>query len=129
MANTRNISHGKTCPAPSRRTAARTSGACSKRSAASKTKPYLFLCLKNGQTQEKSWEKVFPSLGVYSTRSTGDCPNAENVSTLSQILQRDVPDKYYLSPKACQGILRRASARGKALPPVLQRALERQSCV
>lgn len=35
--------------------------------------------------------------------------------------------KYYLSPKACLGILRRASARGKELPELLRKALERQA--
>ena len=40
----------------------------------------------------------------------------------------EVPEKYYLSPKACQGILRRASVRGKELPEVLRTALERQAC-
>ena len=39
-----------------------------------------------------------------------------------------VPEKYYLSPKACQGILLRASVRGKELPEVLKKALERQAC-
>ena len=43
------------------------------------------------------------------------------------ILMAKVPEKYYLSPKACQGILRRASARGKELPEVLRKALERQA--
>lgn len=59
--------------------------------------------------------------------STGESPNAENASTLSQILQAGVPEKYYLSPKACLGILRRASARGKELPELLRKALERQA--
>lgn len=36
-------------------------------------------------------------------------------------------EKYYLSPKACLGILRRASSRGKELPAVLQKALVRQA--
>lgn len=57
----------------------------------------------------------------------GVFPNEENASTLSQILQENVPEKYYLSPKACQGILRRASARGKQLPPMLKIALEQQA--
>lgn len=35
--------------------------------------------------------------------------------------------KYYLSPKACLGILRRASVRGKELPELLKKALERQA--
>jgi DNA (cytosine-5)-methyltransferase 1 len=35
--------------------------------------------------------------------------------------------KYYLSPKACQGILTRASKRGKELPEVLKKALISQA--
>jgi len=48
------------------------------------------------------------------------------VSSLSDILEatRVVPQRFYLSPKACAGILRRAAKRGKVLPPMLQRALE-----
>ena len=57
----------------------------------------------------------------------GESPSVGNASTLSQILQAGVPEKYYLSPKACQGILRRASVRGKELPAILKRALERQA--
>jgi hypothetical protein len=51
--------------------------------------------------------------------------NDESVCSLSDILQepRDVPQQYYLSPKACAGILRRAERRGKALPPMLAEAL------
>lgn len=48
-------------------------------------------------------------------------------STLSQILEDNVPEKYYLSQKACEGILRRAERRGKKLPDVLKTALEQQS--
>jgi DNA (cytosine-5)-methyltransferase 1 len=45
---------------------------------------------------------------------------------LSDILETgDLPQKYYLSPVACKGILRRAEKRGKHLPPMLQIALER----
>lgn len=51
----------------------------------------------------------------------------ECVSTLSQILMVNVPQKYYLSPKACLGILRRASVRGKKLPEVLEIALKKQA--
>ena len=53
-------------------------------------------------------------------------PKEENASSLSQILQTGVPEKYYLSQKACLGILKRASNRGKVLPTVLKQALERQ---
>ena len=56
-------------------------------------------------------------------------PNAEQESILSQILMVNVPQKYYLSPKACLGILRRASVRGKKLPEVLELALKKQAQV
>ncbi|WP_260839019.1 hypothetical protein [Heyndrickxia oleronia] len=62
-----------------------------------------------------------------SMRNISESPNVVVESTLSQILQTDVPEKYYLSPKACQGILRRAAARGKELPEVLKTALEKQA--
>jgi hypothetical protein len=35
-----------------------------------------------------------------------------------------LPQRFYLSPKACAGILRRAARRGKDLPPMLKKALE-----
>ena len=45
-------------------------------------------------------------------------------SLLSDILETgDLPQKYYLSQKACQGILRRAEKRGKTLPKTLELAL------
>ena len=45
-------------------------------------------------------------------------------STLSDILETgDVPQRYFLSAKACAGILRRAAKRGKKLPPQLAHAL------
>ena len=46
---------------------------------------------------------------------------------MSQILEANVPETYYLSPKACLGILRRASKCGKELPVILKLALERQA--
>jgi hypothetical protein len=52
------------------------------------------------------------------------CPSDEGVSSLSEILATgDVPQRYYLSPKACRGILRRAGKRGRELPRQLQAAL------
>lgn len=55
--------------------------------------------------------------------SFGECPSAAVESHLSQILEDSPRQKYYLSEKACQGILRRAERRGKELPPVLKKAL------
>ncbi len=52
-------------------------------------------------------------------------PNGGDVCSLSDILETgDLPQRYFLTPKACAGILRRAVGRGKTLPPPLQRALQ-----
>ncbi len=55
--------------------------------------------------------------------NSGVSPSVARESSLSQILQDDPPRKYYLSKTACLGILRRAEARGKELPPQLRDAL------
>jgi hypothetical protein len=59
------------------------------------------------------------------TLSTSEFPKDAAVSSsLADVLQgKEVQTKYYLSPKACEGILRRSSRRGKMLPPALQEAL------
>ena len=50
--------------------------------------------------------------------------NGDAVCSLSDILETgDVPRRYYLTAKACRGILRRADKRGKRLPHLLVRAL------
>lgn len=53
----------------------------------------------------------------------GECPNEEKESRLSWILEDNVPEKYFLSERACKGILSRASRRGKELPETLKQAL------
>jgi hypothetical protein len=51
-------------------------------------------------------------------------PNDAVVCSLSQVLETDsIPPRYFLSEKACAGILRRAEARGKTLPDQLLSAL------
>ena len=60
---------------------------------------------------------------AFSTLNTGECPSVAVASTLSSILQANAPETYYLSAKACEGILRRAERRGKTLPPMLKEAL------
>lgn len=48
-----------------------------------------------------------------------------SVCSLSEILETGPIDRrFFLSPKACSGILRRAGNRGKELPTALKRALE-----
>jgi len=57
------------------------------------------------------------------THNGTEWPSAAVVCSLLSILEDDVPEKYYLSPKDCQGILRRAEKRGKKLPELLEAAL------
>ena len=57
--------------------------------------------------------------------SRGLSHNGGVVCSLSDILETgDVPQRYFLTAKACRGILRRAEKRGKDLPPQLARALQ-----
>ena len=129
MENIQGSLFGKMSPEPSAQTKGKTSARFSKQSAPLKNQKYIFLNLKvgSGLMREKSWETVTLSLGAQSMRNTSESLKDAVESTLAQILEASVPDKYYLSPKACQGILRRAAIRGKELPEVLRLALERQA--
>lgn len=59
----------------------------------------------------------------YLTLGISEFPNAAVECSLSAVLEMDVPPKYFLSAKACRGILRRAERRGKELPEILKRVL------
>jgi hypothetical protein len=63
--------------------------------------------------------------GEYLMLNTLEYPNAVVESSLSDILETTGEHlrKYSLSPKAAEGILRRASRRGKQLPERLEQAL------
>ena len=124
--------YGKMCrePSPAESGKARTSASSWKRSSELSAVPFMSLDLTPGHGNllgESYWELISPYAGGAWTLNTGVSPNDARESSLSQILQDAPPIKYYLSPKACLGILRRASERGKALPPKLERALKIQS--
>jgi hypothetical protein len=61
--------------------------------------------------------------GQFWTHNGLDARNDASVCSLSSILEANVPPKYFLSPTACKGILRRAEKRGKELPEQLKAAL------
>ena len=62
------------------------------------------------------------------TLNTLEYPKDADECLLSDVLEiGNLPQKYYLTPTACQGILRRAEKRGKELPILLLTAL--QHCV
>ncbi len=120
---------GKTSPELSAATKARTSEQSLKKLQELRIKPPLFLDLRGGGGQQAavSWQTGGQLLGEYTMRSFGECPNVENVSRLSQILTDRPHPKYFLSARACAGILRRAENRSKELPPMLKEALMKQS--
>lgn len=118
---------GKMFPEHSAQTAEKTSALCWKNLPAWKNQPLQFLDLRGGgdggAKLEQSPEMDGPWHGGSWTLNIGECPREENVSLLSWILQVNVPEKYYLSAKACRGILTRASRRGKKLQELLETAL------
>lgn len=93
-----------------------------------KSQTPIFQCLQvaNGQPQEWLEGGRLTQLGESLMLNIGEYPNVENESTLSEILEDNVPEKYYLSPKACLGILRRAKNKGRKLPDNLRIALEQK---
>ena len=117
---------GKMFPERSVQTAEKTSAPCWKNLPAWKNQTLQFLDLRggaDGAKPEQSPETDGAWLGDSLTLNIGECPREENVSLLSQILEVNAQEKYYLSAKACRGILIRASRRGKKLPDLLQTAL------
>lgn len=59
------------------------------------------------------------------TLNTLEFHSGAAASFLSEVLEvQPLPERYYLSPKACAGILRRAEKRGKKLKAPLAAALE-----
>ncbi len=118
---------GKTCQEHSVPTEEKISEPCWKNLPAWNNQTFQFLDLRvggaDGAKPEQSQETDGVWLGDSSMLNTGESPREENVSLLSQILEDNVPQKYCLSVQACQGILTRASRRGKPLPEVLRQAL------
>jgi len=79
----------------------------------------------DGQTPVFSQAAKELSNGQFWMRNSSEFRNGGVVSSLSEILETGIIDnRYYLSARACRGILRRAEKRGKALPEHLKAALE-----
>lgn len=62
--------------------------------------------------------------GGFSTLSISESPSDAEECSLSDILEDSPTPKYFLSPKACAGILRRAQKRKQKIPPILLKALQ-----
>jgi site-specific DNA-cytosine methylase len=62
--------------------------------------------------------------GACWTADTSESPSDGDASSfLPDVLQEDAPQRFYLSPKAAAGIIRRAKKRGRKLPKELAPAL------
>ena len=117
---------GKMCVEHSQATKEKTLESSLKKQPKSQTKMPQFLDLRtgSGKPADASWQTDGALLGEYSMHSFGESPKEDVESLLSQILEDNPHPKYFLSAKACQGILNRANRRGKKLPQMLQEALE-----
>lgn len=121
---------GRTCPASSLPPKAKTSGLSWRKLSELKTAPVQCLDLTPGHGNllgQSFWEINSAWLGECWTLNTGESPSVAVESFLWQILEDSPPQRYYLSQKACRGILERVKARGKKLPEQLLWALKKQA--
>ena len=92
-----------------------------------KTSPVSCHQIKDGILEPSSqvWQNAgMGSPTAFLTLNTSECHSAAAASSLSDVLETGaVPQRHFLSAKACAGILHRAQRRGKVLPPSLEAAL------
>ena len=127
----------KATVAPSRWTSADWSAYFARAGWSGKTSPVSCRRTEDGRWEPSSGRWQNSGMGSPTacwTRSTSEWTalpaqflNDEGVCSLSDVLEdaATVPRRFFLSPKACTGILRRSANRGKVLPPLLHAALER----
>ena len=112
---------GKTCPEPLAATRAQTlqKWLSTWQDLTSLTPPRTA-----GEKKAQRWEVMDCLNGQYWTRNGSDWRNgAKRVFAIVDFGDWKVDRQFYLSAKACEGILRRAEKRGKVLPPMLEQAL------
>lgn len=103
-------------------------GDCARGGSCSRMSPTFYAQAEDGTLESSSvrWGTGGTSVpGGYWTLNTLESPNDAVDCSLSDILEdhRDVAPAFYLSGKACAGILLRAERRGRRLPEPLRRAL------
>lgn len=119
---------GKTSPARSQPTAVETLESWLARWLG----PNLPFQAEDGERAALQSARTGSSSGACWTRSSSEwnhipprSPSDVAVCSLSSILETgEIDRRYFLSPKACSGILRRAGKRGKELPLALAAALK-----
>ena len=109
----------------------RISGSSSKNSSELISIPFMSLDLTPGAgnlLDEFYWEILSPWRGESLILNTGPAPHSGAAgSILWSILEEKPHPRYFLTKRACAGIIRRASERGKPLPEQLRIALEIQA--
>lgn len=92
-----------------------------------RTSPASCPAMEDGTLVPSSGSWASSGMGSHTefwTLSTSEWPSAAAVCSLSDVLETgEVPRRFFLSAKACKGILHRAEERGKKLPQVLYEAL------
>jgi hypothetical protein len=99
----------------------------------SSSKTYLVCYPVTKEKILESSSERWPTSGILSAGgclmlNTSEYPSEGVVSSslADVLLTQQVLPKFYLSPTACEGILRRANRRGKTLPEALTKALQEQ---
>jgi DNA (cytosine-5)-methyltransferase 1 len=63
--------------------------------------------------------------GVCLTAGTSESPNHAKESTLLDVIETgEAPQRYFISPNAARGMMRRTDQMGRSLFPPLRKALE-----
>ena len=102
--------------------------ACDPNTSSGKTSQDVCHLMKDGTlapSQGRWLNSGIASDGVCLTHNTSESPKDAEESFLLDVLQdsQSISDRYCLSQKAAEGILRRAEKRGKNLPTTLSNAL------
>ena len=101
---------------------------CSPNGSFGKTSRACSVAAKDGILEPSSGRWANSGMGSpteFLTLNGMESPSVAVVCSLSATLETgDVPQRYFLSQKACLGILRRAEKRGKELPAQLRQALQ-----
>jgi DNA (cytosine-5)-methyltransferase 1 len=77
--------------------------------------------------RDKRMQRAVDAWGGETFAGIASRPHEIRRQHLSEILEHDVDERYYLTQAACLGILRRVDAKGKQIPQLLRSALESQA--